>query len=87
MRREKKGRSSDSKKKLVVVALEILGEDGVGRAYAKVINSASAKEFKPFFNAHISQEAKIITDVWRGYLPLKKEVLLVLCSLKQNSEI
>jgi hypothetical protein len=69
----KKGRSADSKKKLVVVALEILEGKGVGRAYAKVIERASGTEFKPFFNAHISKNAKITTDEWKGYLPLKKE--------------
>jgi hypothetical protein len=69
----KKGRSADSQKRLVVVALEILGEQGVGRAYAKVIESASAIEFKPFFDDYISQDARVVTDVWKGYLPLKKE--------------
>jgi hypothetical protein len=74
----KKGRSSESKKKLVVVALEILeGEVGVGRAYAKVIDSASAKEFRPFFDAHISKEAKVVTDEWRGYLPLRNKYPLL----------
>jgi hypothetical protein len=68
----KKGRNSDSKKRLVVVALEILKDGGVGRAYAQVIESASAKEFEPFFISYISKEAKVITDVWKGYLPLKK---------------
>ena len=68
----KKGRSGNSKKRLVVVALEIL-EDGVGRAYAQVINSASAKEFNPFFKTHIKTDADIVTDVWKGYLPLKKD--------------
>jgi hypothetical protein len=69
----KTGRSSDSKKKLVVVALEILRDDKVGRAYAQVIDSASAKEFKPFFNVYISKEADVVSDQWKGYLPLKKE--------------
>ena len=59
-------------KRLVVVALEILGKEGVGRAYAQVINSASAKEFKSFFNDYISTEAHVVTDIWKGYLPLKK---------------
>ena len=68
----KVGRSLDSKKRLVVVALEILGKEGVGRAYAQVINNASAKEFKSFFNDYISIEAHIVTDIWKGYLPLKK---------------
>lgn len=66
------GRSSESKKRLVVVALEILDNGGVGRAYAKVIENASAQEFKPFFNDHISPNAHVITDEWKGYLPLKK---------------
>lgn len=67
----KRGRSK-GKKKLVVVALEIV-EGGVGRAYAKVIQDASANSFKSFFNAHISKDARIITDEWNGYKPLKKE--------------
>jgi transposase-like protein len=72
----KKGRSSDSKKKLVVVALEILEKkNGVGRAYAQVIDSASSKEFRPFFETYISKDAHILTDVWKGYLPLRKDYL------------
>ena len=70
----KVGRSGDSKKKLVIVALEILGEKGgVGRAYAQVIDRASSKEFRPFFETYISKDAHVITDVWKGYLPLKKD--------------
>ena len=69
----KKGRSSASKKRLVAIALEILKDGDVGRAYAQVIDNASAKEFRPFFNAYISKEASVVTDVWKGYLPLKKE--------------
>jgi len=67
----KRGRSLGSKK-LVVLALEKL-PDGVGRAYAQIIENASAKEFKVFFDKHISKSAKIITDEWRGYSPLKKD--------------
>jgi hypothetical protein len=69
----KTGRSADSKKKLVVVALEILEKDGVGRAYAQVIEHASHNEFRPFFETYISKDAHIVTDVWKGYLPLKKD--------------
>lgn len=68
------GRSSDSKKRLVVVALEILNDgNGVGRAYAKVINHASGEDFKPFFEDYISREAHVVTDEWKGYLPLRKD--------------
>jgi len=69
----KAGRNSSSKKRLVIIALEILEDENVGRAYAQVINSASAKECKPFFNAYISKSTKVVTDEWKGYLPLKKD--------------
>jgi hypothetical protein len=69
----KQGRRSDSKKRLVVIALEILDHEQVGRAYAQVIEHASAEEFKPFFDAYISKECNVVTDVWKGYLPLKKD--------------
>lgn len=67
---QKRGRSK-GKKKLIILAVEKLN-DGVGRAYAHAIESSSSKEFKPFFEDYISKDAKIITDEWRGYLPLKK---------------
>lgn len=66
------GRSTEGKKKLVIVALEIV-RDGVGRAYAQVIDDASASSFRPFFDRYISKDAKVITDEWSGYLPLKKD--------------
>lgn len=68
---QKRGRSK-GKKRLVILALEKVKE-GVGRAYAKVIQSASGDQFKPFFNSYIDREANIITDEWLGYLPLKGE--------------
>ena len=67
----KQGRSKGDKK-LVIVALEIV-PGGVGRAYAQCIDNASANSFKPFFETYIGKEATIITDEWRGYIPLKKD--------------
>lgn len=67
----KQGRSKGDKK-LVIVALEIV-KGGVGRAYAQVISNASNTSFKPFFETYISKDAKIVTDVWKGYIPLKKD--------------
>lgn len=69
----KKGRSKGDKK-LIVLAIEIL-EDGVGRAYAEVIENSSAKELGGFLKKYVSKDAKIVTDKWRGYTPLKKEFL------------
>ena len=65
------GRGSKNKR-LVVVALEIVHE-GFGRAYAEVIDDASAKSLRPFFERRISKEAEIVTDEWNGYKPLKKD--------------
>ena len=59
-------------KKLVVLAVEIL-EDGVGRAYAEVIEHSSAIELGGFLKKYVSQEAEVISDKWKGYTPLKKE--------------
>ncbi len=67
----KKGRSKGDKK-LIVLAVEIL-EDGVGRAYAEIIEHASSKELGAFLRKYVSTDATIITDGWRGYSPLKKE--------------
>jgi hypothetical protein len=68
---QKRGRSY-GEKKLVVVALEIL-ESGVGRAYAEVIENASSKELGNFLKKYVSKDAKLISDEWRGYRPLKSE--------------
>ena len=68
---ESRGRKKGNKR-LVIVALEKV-KDGVGRAYAQVIQKASFEEFKPFFKDYISKDASVITDEWRGYLPLKSE--------------
>lgn len=68
---QKRGRSK-GEKILVVVALEKV-TDGVGRAYAQIIEAASADDFKPFFNGYVSRKANVVTDQWTGYTPLKKE--------------
>lgn len=67
---EKRGRSLGSKK-MIVVALEIVGK-GVGRAYAQIIENANSKQLGGFMKKHIDTQAQIVTDEWRGYLPLKK---------------
>jgi hypothetical protein len=68
---QKRGRSH-GKKKLIIVALEIV-KDGVGRAYAEVINDSSSRSFSPFFEKYISKNTLVKTDEWTGYKPLKKE--------------
>ena len=67
----KKGRSKGLKK-LIVLAVEIV-EDGVGRAYADVIEHSSAIELGGFLTKYFSREAEVVSDKWKGYTPLKKE--------------
>ena len=64
------GRSSNTRKKLAVVALEVLDDGGAGRAYGQFIDNASAASFRPFFEKYISKDAKVVTDEWNGYKPL-----------------
>ena len=68
---QKRGRSK-GKKRLVVVALEKLHGEGVGRAYAQIIDNASSTSFRPFFEAHISKDAECCYRRMDWLCPTKK---------------
>ena len=61
---QKRGRSK-ANKRLVVVALEKV-KGGVGRAYAQLIEQASANESRLFFADYIDPDGEVITDEWGG---------------------
>ena len=67
----KQGRSYDTKKTKAVIAVELTDKNKVKRVYVKAIDDYSAKSLTPIFEEHISTSAKIFTDKWRGYSPLK----------------
>ncbi len=67
----KQGRSYDSKKKKAIIAVELTEKHHVKRVYIKSIDDYSAKSLTPIFEEHIHTSAKIFTDKWRGYQPLK----------------
>ena len=69
----KVGRSYNSKKKKVVTALELTDKGKIKRMYALKIDDFSAKELEKIFDKHIDENAKIITDLWKGYRPLFKD--------------
>lgn len=72
----KQGRSPDAKQLVILGVEKVTDKDGkmtIGRAYAKVIENASAKELAPFFEQKIDKGSKITTDGWRGYWPLQKD--------------
>lgn len=73
----KVGRSYDSKKKKVVCAVELTDEGKVKRMYAMRIDNYSSKELKKLFARHVSSEAEVTTDIWKGYWPLMKDYNIV----------
>lgn len=67
----KQGRSYDTKKAKAVIAVELTDKNKVKRVYIKAIDDYSSKSLTPIFEEHISIDAKIFADKWRGYAPLK----------------
>jgi len=68
----KVGRSYDSNKKKMVCAVELTDDGKVKRMYSLNIDNYSAKELGKIFDKHISKEADVVTDKWKGYRPLMK---------------
>lgn len=68
----KTGRSYDAKKKKAVTAVQLTEEGKVKRMYALKIDDFSAESLQYIFVNHISRDAKVITDKWRGYRPIAK---------------
>ena len=70
---ERPGRSYGGKKKKVVCAIELTKEGKVKRFYGLQIKDFSAISLRPIFERHISKEAKVTTDEWKGYRPTAKD--------------
>jgi len=63
---DERGRSKGDKK-LVVMVVEKVAGDKVGRAYVQTIEDASAESFNPFFEKYIDKDnAQVKTDEWRS---------------------
>lgn len=69
----KQGRSYYTKKKKAAIAVELTKDNKIKRAYIMSIQDYSSKSLKPLFEKHITKEAKVTTDGWRGYNPIAKE--------------
>jgi len=59
--------------KKAVIAVELTYYNKVKRVYIKSIDDYSAKSLTQIFEEHINTTAKIITNKWREYLPLKEK--------------
>jgi transposase-like protein len=67
--KRKFGRSQSDKKK-AVIAIEILENNKIGRAYAMSIENFGANELYKVFEKHIDREANVVTDEWQAYTSL-----------------
>jgi len=66
------GRSYKGKKKKAITAIELTKDGKVKRMYAMRIEDFSAQSLQYMFIKHISRDAQITTDKWKGYRPISK---------------
>jgi transposase-like protein len=71
--KDKPGRSYDSKKKKSICAVQLTEDGKVKRFYALKINDFSSKSLRKIFDKHVSTDADITTDEWKGYRPIMKD--------------
>ena len=72
---DKQGCRYGSKKKKAVIAVELSEKHQVKKVYVKSIDDYSAKSLAPIFEEHISESAHIVTDKWRRYHFLKRNIM------------
>ena len=72
----KRGRGAKETQSVVAVAVEILfskkGEPASGRIRMRAVPDASARSLIPFIQDHVEKGTIVMTDEWKGYLPLHK---------------
>lgn len=66
------GRSYKAKKKKAITAVQLTDDGKIKRMYAMKIADFSARSLQYMFIDHISREAKVTTDKWKGYRPIAK---------------
>ena len=71
--KDKPGRSYNSKKKKSICAVQLTEDGKVKRFYALKIKDFSAKSLRTIFDKHVSKQADITTDEWKGYKPIMKD--------------
>lgn len=65
-------KSYDGKKKKSVTTIQLTKNYKIGRMYALKIKYSFARCLQYIFVNHISREAKVTTDKWRGCRPIAK---------------
>jgi len=70
----KVGRSYNSKKKKIAIAVELTGKNKVKRIYNQVLGDFSARSIGVLFDKHIdNRKAKVTTDEWKAYDRIARE--------------
>ena len=70
---EKPGRSYDSKKKKFICAIKLTEDGKVKRFYTLKIKDFSSKSLRTIFDKHVSTQATITNDEWKGYRPIMED--------------
>lgn len=70
---DKPGRSYNSKKKKSICAVQLTEDGKLKRFYALKIKDFSATSLRTIFDKHVSKQADITTDEWKGYKPIMKD--------------
>lgn len=76
--KEKKAQGrSLGKKQIGLLGIETMvnskGKKGIRKAFCQAIEGYSSEDFRPFFESRIEEKAKIKTDKWTGYSPLREK--------------
>jgi len=66
----KPGRSYGTNKKKAVCAVQLTEKGKVRRMYIRKIEDFSSKSLLDIFERHIDKGARVMTDDWKGYLPI-----------------
>lgn len=67
----KRGRSNGKKKQALMI-IEY-NDFGILKCFSQTIENAGTKQLRPAIQKYVNPTAKLKTDKWRGYRPLKKE--------------
>jgi len=83
--KNKQGRSYNTKKKKIIGAVELTEKGKIKRFYSIRIKDYSSISLNTLFEKHISPDANVLTDKWRGYRPLTQNYQITQ-SLSLNGE-
>lgn len=83
-----KGRKNESKKIKGIMAVEVTDKNRIKRLYSLTIENYGSEELGKIFDKHISKDASVNTDGWKGYCYLKDRYKITQDkAIKNNSPV